>query len=171
MEQRVGCRSLLVRRHCSSRKPRSSTAPSFSWASFAGTSKVKELQWQWWSPGDKVKQAYKILEIHCPAAGQSPYGTVSDGFVRLHGHVLAIKLRNQQVRLPFNSISNAHKTCEQRAIAFMDRDLIIEMTTERDFVCLLGFTWSEGYGEFGRSQAEGVGLDIGASRGDVCRAG
>lgn len=126
----------------SSRKPPIKTAPSFSWASLAGTSKVKELQWQWWSPDNKAKQAYRIVEIHCPVAGLNPYGTVSDGFVRVHGYVLAIKLKNEQVRLPFNSVVSS-KTYEQRAVAFMDRNPITEMTTERDFVCIFGFTWSQ----------------------------
>jgi hypothetical protein len=128
----------------SSRKPLIKTAPSFSWALLAGTSKVKELL-QWWDPDGRVKQAYRIVEIHCPVAGLNPYGTVSDGFVRLRGHVLAIKLKNEQVRRPFNSVVRS-KTCGQRAIAFMDRILVTKVTTERDFVCFFGFTWSQDSG-------------------------
>jgi hypothetical protein len=85
------------------------------------------------------------VEIYCPVAGLNPYGTVADGFVRLRGHVLAIKLKNEQVSRPFNSVVRS-KTGEQRVIAFMDMILVTEMTTERDFVWFFGFTWSQDSG-------------------------
>jgi hypothetical protein len=126
----------------SSRECPIKTAPTFSWASLAGTSKVKELQWPIWSD-DKVKQLYRIIEIHCPVVGQNLYGTVSDAFLKLHGHVLAITLKNEQGRLPFNSVLRS-KTSEHITIAFMDRDLITDITAERDYVCFLGFTIPRG---------------------------
>ncbi|KAF4628878.1 hypothetical protein G7Y89_g9277 [Cudoniella acicularis] len=127
----------------SSRDPPMKVVPSFPWASLAGTSKVKELHWQWWSPDDTVKQIFRIMEVHCPVASLNLYRIVSDAFVKLHGHVLTITLKNEQARLPFNSVVRS-KTCSQRAIAFIDKYMITEITAERDFVCFFGFTWSQG---------------------------
>lgn len=150
----------------STKSPPIQTAPSFSWASLSGTSKVRELHWPYRSPEDNPEEIFKILEAHCPAGGLNPYGVVSDGFVQIHGKLLPIKVKFEEVGAPFNCVMRS-RTCEGKAIAFMDRDLITDITTERDYICFLGITWSQISHSLGESTSkvsalilEPVGTDV-----------
>jgi len=66
------------------------SAPTFSWAALAATSKVRELQWPYWADDIKMEQHFKVINFQCPVAGLNPYGFVSTStaFINLQAFIL-----------------------------------------------------------------------------------
>ena len=137
----------------SSREPFTQTAPTFSWAGLAGTSKVRELQWPYgldydklqWPyvlDHDKCEQMFKILDVQRSICGLNPYGRVSDATVKISGYSVPITLKADQVPLPCNAILRS-KTREMAVMAFMDRFPTTAMDAQSAFVCFLGFKWTK----------------------------
>ncbi|KAK5951392.1 hypothetical protein OHC33_007448 [Knufia fluminis] len=124
------------------KQPSVKTAPTFSWAALAGTTKIKELTWPYMESHDDSKQTFKITDFKCSVSGLNPYGTVASASVELHGFTTMVKLKaGKRVRGRNGLLKSAAR--EEPVMVFMDTCPATTLDIDGTFTCFFGFTWSE----------------------------
>ncbi|PVH72003.1 HET-domain-containing protein, partial [Cadophora sp. DSE1049] len=119
-----------------------STAPSFSWASLAGTTRANEVTWPYSLEEGEAKGLFDIVEVVCDVGTHNPYGVVTRGSLHLKGYLLDVTLKAQKGPAPFNCVIRCGDL-EQGARMFMDRVILSDLTVERNLVCFFGFQRNE----------------------------
>ncbi|KAG4426096.1 hypothetical protein IFR04_000803 [Cadophora malorum] len=117
-------------------------APTFSWASLAGTAKANEITWPYALEKGEAKQLFDIVDIICEVGTHNPYGLVTRGSLRLGGYLLEVAVKARKGPAPFNCVIRCGGH-EYGARFFMDRVIMSDLTTERDFLCFFGFQRNE----------------------------
>jgi hypothetical protein len=72
-------------------KPRDYRAPSWSWASVDG--RINWPLWRGFSASSKCIMYCTVLDAQTTPVGLDPYGAVKDGFLKVHGTLEDVKLR------------------------------------------------------------------------------
>ncbi|KAH7044518.1 heterokaryon incompatibility protein-domain-containing protein [Macrophomina phaseolina] len=67
-------------------RPSNYAAPSWSWASVAGT-----IHWPWVDGGWQADKQTQILSVECTPRGQDPYGFILSGIIEIEGFVCAMR--------------------------------------------------------------------------------
>lgn len=82
------------------------------------------------------------VDIICEVGTHNPYGLVTRGSLRLEGYLLGVAVKARKGQAPFNCVIRCGgRECGARF--FMDRVIMSDLTTERDFLCFFGFQRNE----------------------------